>query len=107
MRLLFWPIALSAVACASEPSGVVGPSECAPCHAAQFAAQTRTHHYAALHRIAGGPWLATDFKDRGFAIEYRAAGGDAIDATAYGPLGTATLRLEWAFGAGAQGITPV
>jgi predicted CXXCH cytochrome family protein len=56
----------------------VGSQACKPCHPSEFDRQTRSHHAQALRPIAESPL-------REFAMD----------------------KIEWAFGAGAQGITPV
>ncbi len=64
--------------------GFVGPEACAPCHRTEYDKQIRSHHALALRRIAEVP--------------------QAVCAACPHNLNAA---LEWAFGAGAQGITPV
>jgi predicted CXXCH cytochrome family protein len=56
----------------------VGSQACKPCHPSEFDRQTQSHHAQALRPIAESPL-------REFAMD----------------------KIEWAFGAGAQGITPV
>ncbi len=81
-----WLFALLAcVVNAADDNPYVGAEACASCHATQFDKQSGSHHARALRPIRDSavyPWLA-------------AAGGN-----------TAAL-LQWAFGAGVQGTTPV
>jgi hypothetical protein len=70
-------LALAVCVCGIAQAAYVGSEACAECHAAEFNRQTHSHHAQALRPIADSPL-------RGIGI-----------------------GLEWAFGAGAQGITPV
>src|SRR5262249_906911 len=88
-----------------------GPQACRVCHPAEFRAQSASHH-AAAPRPAADPSLATDPSARPLrersGIEYsytRASGGVEVSIT-QGPARVQAL-LEWAFGAGAQAVTPV
>ena len=95
---------------AAEP-GYVGPAACRPCHPAQFASQANSQHARALR-----PMRDTDIPERlaaeplaersGVNFSYaRQAGGLGVTIT------KADQRLEalfeWAFGSGAQAVTPV
>ncbi len=95
----------------STAGDFLGPEACAPCHSSQYDRQARARHARALRPILESPLptLLTghSFDDRsGASLEYAAApGGVAVTARKGGDQGSALL--EWAFGAGAQGITPV
>lgn len=87
-----------------------GPEACAPCHPSQSRLHSMSRHAAAL-RPAGAP-LAALFGDRplrersGIEFSYEPApAGTRVVVTQGGA--TASAILEWAFGAGAQAITPV
>lgn len=92
----------------SFPNGFVGPEACAPCHAAQYGTQKTSRHALALRPIGqstafkGQPPIterdySTTYETKPDGVQVRVdAAGKKIDAV-----------LQWAFGAGAQGITPV
>jgi hypothetical protein len=75
-----------------------GSDACARCHPREYEKQVRSHHALALRRIADTPLPAVLT-----GAPYRRS-GDAIEVS-FGAQVSGTL--EWAFGAGAQGITPV
>ena len=87
------------------------PEACGTCHASQYDRQARGRHARALRPNLESPLPALltghAFDERNAAsLEYAAApGGVAVTARKSGGQGSALL--EWAFGAGAQGITPV
>ena len=89
----------------------IGPQACEKCHPSSFRAQSVSRHAAAL-RPAGQTDLAALLNARqlrersGVEFSYARA-GDAI--LVYITQGKVRLdaKLEWAFGAGAQAITPV
>ncbi len=89
----------------------LGAKACAECHAEQARRQTETHHARALRPILATELAAvlTDrpIRERGGAeLEYRITGsGVNVTATLGGQ--RAEALLEFAFGAGQQGITPV
>jgi hypothetical protein len=64
----------------------VGSKACAECHGSEFERQSRSHHAQALRLIDDSPL-------RGIAID--------VEGLPQKPV------IEWAFGAGAQGVTPV
>jgi hypothetical protein len=72
--------------CATARAAYVGSQPCAECHASEFNRQTQSHHAQALRPI-------DESSLRGIAID--------VEGLTERPV------LEWAFGAGAQGITPV
>lgn len=73
-------LALAVCVCGMAQAAYVGSQACAECHVAEFNRQIRSHHAQALRPIGDSPLL------EGLPEK---------------------LILEWAFGAGAQGITPV
>jgi hypothetical protein len=85
-----------------------GAETCSPCHRLLAARQRGSHHAQALRAI-GGSVLAEVLTAQSVpdgALRYEARGGTiAVTARANGAEGAGVL--EWAFGAGAQGITPV
>ena len=108
-----WPLALAFAGAVglSTADDFLGPEACAPCHSSQYDRQARARHARALRPILEStlPTLlgGHSFADRGDAwLVYAAApGGVAVTARKDGDQGFALL--EWAFGAGSQGITPV
>src|SRR5882724_3628429 len=101
-------LALPALAAADR---LAGASACAACHPAQFEKQRKSHHAEALARMLENPLAEkligkTVREKSGLAFEYsRAPGG--VRVTARRGEERSSAILEWAFGAGAQGITPV
>jgi hypothetical protein len=85
-----------------------GSQACAPCHRREFDRQTLTRHAGALRPISQSP--VADVLLNGAppdaTVRY-ASRGDGISATVRQNGAEAAAVLEWAFGAGAQGITPV
>ncbi len=85
----------------------VGPQACAACHPAESAKQTATHHAHALRRIHGsvvGDVLLQQAQSPDGLLHYSAQGKD-VSVT--GTAGASSAIIEWAFGAGVQGSTPV
>ena len=93
----------------SEP--YAGSERCASCHAEQFRKQSKSHHASALR-----PILSTDLAEKlvsrplaersGPSFDYeRAANG--LKAITRKDGEEAQALLEWTFGSGAQGQTPV
>jgi hypothetical protein len=85
-----------------------GPEVCASCHPAESQKQMRSHHAQALHPIAESPLWA--FFQTGphppgadDSLSYEARKIDVLVTASSG----AAASLQWAFGAGVQGITPV
>jgi len=89
----------------------LGPEACAPCHASQYDRQTATRHAAALRPILRSalPSLLVghSFVDHGGASFEYTASPDGVAVTARRDDDQRSALLEWAFGAGKQGITPV
>jgi hypothetical protein len=89
----------------------VGPEACAKCHAAQFRTQSDSRHAAALRR-AEHSGLASLLSARpvrersGIEFSYRTSSNGVNVSMTQGASRMDAL-LEWAFGAGAQAITPV
>ncbi|MGI8990233.1 MAG: tetratricopeptide repeat protein [Bryobacteraceae bacterium] len=89
----------------------VGARVCGGCHPAQYQSQRATHHARALQPILDSPISANLARQpvaerNGWHFAYeRAASGLRVTAGSGGE--KASTVLEWAFGAGAQGITPV
>jgi hypothetical protein len=89
-----------------------GAVECAVCHPKQAAAHARTSHARSLR-----PILTTEFAralpDRpigeargGFLLNYTRS-GEGLEVTAERGDDRAKARIDWALGAGDQGVTPV
>ncbi len=112
LRLLrWWALLLLACLCVTRKSAngadYLGSAVCAECHNAQYKKQVTSHHAHALRPIAGSS-IATLLLDRGHSpdgkLSYELApGGIAVHENGF----SGEPILEWAFGAGAQGITPV
>lgn len=90
---------------------VFAAAPCAECHGAIGERHARSHHAQALRPIERAG-VAERLSQRSIAerggatLEYTIQpGGLNVEARRDGE--TATARLEWAFGAGAQGVTPV
>jgi tetratricopeptide (TPR) repeat protein len=95
----------------------VGAGECARCHPGEFARQSRSNHAKALAPILQSPIAAklighTVEERNGLRYEYspapkgiQAPEGIQVIAERAGQHASATL--EWSFGAGVRGITPV
>jgi len=101
MRAVFLLGALSSLAAASQ-------DDCSECHAIISQRQGRSHHAAALRPIAASPLLPV------LRGNSHPAGADPALAYEVQPDGVRVISdsgvaatLQWAFGAGAQGITPV
>ncbi len=103
-------IAISAMQALSQEPGYVGAVTCGGCHPQQYESQSASGHAQTLHRSAEHP-LAVDFvpmRPLRLGSRYRFAytfgeGGFAVttDDGEY----ALDLPLEWAFGAGAHGVT--
>lgn len=116
MRILWMtvrhPWALVWLCTAAVPAAeLAGPAACQPCHPQQHASQTRSHHALALRRIIDTPvpelLAAQPLRERsGVSFVYELTRQGVQVTATLGP-NTATGRLEWAFGSGAQASTPV
>src|ERR1051326_3340983 len=89
----------------------VGASRCGVCHPAQFEAQRRSRHASALRPILQSPLAEklighTVREKNGLSFDYSSA-EQGIRVTAKNDASESSAILEWAFGAGAQGITAV
>ncbi|MBI3471840.1 MAG: cytochrome c3 family protein [Candidatus Solibacter usitatus] len=87
-------------------------TECAPCHPREVRRHLQTNHARAL-RPAGEtefaralPVAPVGEARGGFLLSY-ARDGQALEVTAERGRERARGRIEWAFGAGDQGVTPV
>src|SRR5437870_2173030 len=112
MQLLrIYAVSSLLVGLAAAGNDFAGAAQCGKCHPAQFEKQRRSHHAASL-----APILESSLPEKlightvreksGLEFDYGpAAGGITVTARRAGKQATATL--EWAFGAGAQGMTPV
>lgn len=103
-------ILTSAVLAIGE-SPFTGPEACAACHRTEYEKQTHSRHFQALRPIAQSPiyaLLRAQAKpgDAGDAISYETRVKDVL-VTVQQKEERLSAPLEWAFGAGAQGITPV
>jgi tetratricopeptide (TPR) repeat protein len=92
-------------------SPYAGAAACAECHREQYEKQSGTRHARALRPILESPLpqLLTErpLKERsGVSLEYRPV-NNGLEVTARHAGEAATAVLAWAFGGGAQGITPV
>ncbi len=92
-------------------ASLAGPAACQPCHPQQHASQTRSHHALALRRIIDTPvpelLAAQPLRERsGVSFLYELTRQGLNVTATLGP-DTASGRLEWAFGSGAQASTPV
>lgn len=106
LRLLKWALILVVCSLASA-ADYVGNTACAPCHPAEYAKQSASHHAHSLHPIDGSLLGAALLK----------AGHSPDGRLTYEPDGNRilvrengaadTLLIQWAFGAGVQGSTPV
>ena len=92
------------------PSGYTCSTVCAECHSAIAARQRETRHARALRRVPEtelAQFTANPLRERGGTeFTYEAAPG-GLKAIASLAGERAEILLEWAFGAGAQGVTPV
>jgi hypothetical protein len=111
--VIVWRAALI-VSCAANriaAGDFLGPSGCAECHRDQYQRQIRSRHALALRPIRESPLpqllVGLAWRERGdVTLEYEADPG-GLRITARKNQERESALLEWAFGAGAQGITPV
>lgn len=101
---------LLASAAAGWAADFTGAAVCVECHPRQ-SGQSHTRHARALQPIQSSPAVAglTERPARepnGLLFEY-AATPNGLAVTAKHGSSAVTALLEWAFGAGAQGVTPV
>ncbi|MBI3682983.1 MAG: hypothetical protein HY235_21635 [Acidobacteria bacterium] len=89
----------------------VGPETCRPCHPAQYSSQYASHHARALRPIGETP-VGDLLREKALAERSGIEFGYAPEPAGLsvrikrGQREISTL-LEWAFGAGAQAVTPV
>ena len=85
----------------------VGKEACAECHKAQYEKQSASHHAGSLRPITGslvGTMLLKDGHSPDGRLKYEPDGNTIVVRENGTPN---IVVLEWAFGAGAQGSTPV
>jgi len=105
------PAAVGQVGGAQAGRAFIGARACAQCHPEQARKQRGSRHALAL-RPAGRTGLAESMNARpvrersGVSFEY-ADGENAVAVTITQGAAKVEAALEWAFGAGAQAITPV
>lgn len=92
-------------------SEFVGPGVCQSCHPAEYTSQVRSHHAFALRPVletALPALLASQpLRERsGISFEYEKA-ADGLRVTAIQGAKNASAVIGWAFGSGAQAVTPV
>ena len=90
--------------CSAVDSPYIGPEACAKCHPAEYRKQVRSHHAGALRPIAQSPIYELLLQSPPRANLAYKARKDGVELTVDGGL---AAQLQWAFGDGAQGITPV
>lgn len=88
-----------------------GPAACGECHLKQYQSQRASHHALALRPIQDTPLadlLAREpRRDRSGAVfQYRKAPG-GVEVSIVRGSASAQMLLEWCFGAGSKGYTPV
>ena len=101
---------LSALPIFGAPA-LVGDRACEPCHPSQWQRQSVSRHANALSRIndTSLPALLTDrpLRERGgIAYQYEVV-DEGLRVTVHKDGTSASALLEWTFGGGAQGLTPV
>jgi tetratricopeptide (TPR) repeat protein len=107
----FYAVVMLASVLPALADDFAGAAQCGACHAAQFEKQRRSRHAASLRPILQSSLAEilvgrTVRESNGLQFEYRAAPGGILVTVSRGRQQSAGL-LEWAFGDGAQGITPV
>ncbi len=88
-----------------------GAASCGECHPKQYQSQSTTHHARALRPIQDTPLadLLTrePLRERsGVIFQYRRAPG-GVEVSVVKGSASVRMLLEWCFGAGSQGYTPV
>jgi hypothetical protein len=89
------------------PAEFVGSDACARCHPSEFGKQSVSHHAHSLQPIEGsiiGTALLKSEHSPDGRLQYEQSGGNILVHEEGVPQ---PVVLEWAFGAGAQGSTPV
>lgn len=92
-------------------SNFAGPERCQMCHLRQYSTQSRSQHALALRPILVTrlPELLAEqpLRERsGISFSYKKT-RDGVTVSVAQEERTASARLEWAFGSGAQAFTPV
>ena len=103
------PLLLALVWSAAHAAGsYVGSEACAPCHQNEYDRHVRSRHANALRPILQSPVanILLHSQQRDAVLHYEAREDGIAVIVALGGEEVAA-KLEWAFGAGAQGITPV
>lgn len=101
---------LSLTGAAAAPD-FTGAAACRECHRSHHERQSGSRHATALRPILESPLADLLLKqrslgDRSYRYEY-ARQGDAVRVTVSGAGDESRMLLEWAFGSGAQGYTPL
>jgi hypothetical protein len=97
-------VLLAGIALSAEVSPYVGPEACGACHPKEYQKQIRSHHAQALRPISQSTVYPILMSHPRTSVNYEAK-KEAVEVSAGD--GKITALLEWAFGAGAQGVTPV
>jgi Cytochrome c554 and c-prime len=103
-RWLVFACCTARLACSAD---YVGAESCAECHRTNFEKQSASHHAHSLRKIAESPLAAkllTAGRSPDGTLRYE-QDGDSVAVIESGSAERAVI--EWAFGAGAQGSTPV
>jgi predicted CXXCH cytochrome family protein len=105
IALLMFPVWLCGAA------DFAGSTACVKCHSVEVKKQSGTHHATALRPVSDSrlPELLTGtlHERSGVTLDYTRSGEGGLTVTARKGSDIATMALDWAFGSGAQGITPV
>ena len=104
--ILPWLLLILSTRSALATTAYAGSSACKACHPAEYEIQTRSHHAQALRPMAESPLAANLLTAQITGLQYRLA-ETGVSVTSGQPGKEVTASLEWAFGAGAQGMTPV
>jgi hypothetical protein len=95
------------------PLALSGATDCRSCHPRQAAAHAASPHGLSLRPIAASDF-ARSLPDRpigeargGYLFEYQPMPGGGLKVTASRGADEASGLIEWAFGVGRQGVTPV
>jgi hypothetical protein len=109
MARVLWLTMLAAAAWGAP--GYVGSAACASCHSEISTRQAASHHAAALRPMAATNWperfADTDLRERSGIVYRYSRVPEGLRVTITQGTRTLTALLEWAFGSGAQAMTPV
>lgn len=106
-----WAWIIGVCCVSATATDLAGPESCRPCHPKQYSTQSKSQHFFALRPILNTP-LPGSLTERplrersGISFEYERA-GNALLVSVIQAGHKVSARLEWAFGSGAQAITPV